>query len=51
MSDSSVILTFIRHGESTDNLRSIWAGWKDAPLSNHGMNVRCARERRPRQQP
>ncbi|KAK0221610.1 phosphoglycerate mutase-like protein, partial [Armillaria fumosa] len=26
----------IRHGESTDNLHSIWAGWKDAPLSNHG---------------
>ncbi|KAI0252446.1 phosphoglycerate mutase, partial [Lactifluus subvellereus] len=28
----------IRHGESTDNLRSIWAGWRDAPLSNHGMS-------------
>ncbi|KAK0243969.1 phosphoglycerate mutase-like protein, partial [Armillaria nabsnona] len=27
----------IRHGESTDNLHSVWAGWKDAPLSNHGM--------------
>ncbi|ETW81709.1 hypothetical protein HETIRDRAFT_25713, partial [Heterobasidion irregulare TC 32-1] len=26
----------IRHGESTDNLRSVWAGWEDAPLSNHG---------------
>lgn len=37
MSDS-VIITFIRHGESTDNVRSVWAGWKDAPLSNHGMN-------------
>ncbi|KAI9443114.1 histidine phosphatase superfamily [Lactarius indigo] len=35
---SSVIFTFIRHGESTDNLRSVWAGWKDAPLSNHGMS-------------
>jgi len=35
---SSIILTFIRHGESTDNLKSLWAGWKDAPLSNHGMN-------------
>jgi len=21
-----------------DNLRSVWAGWADAPLSNHGMN-------------
>jgi len=35
---NSVIVTFIRHGESTDNLKSVWAGWKDAPLSNHGMN-------------
>ncbi|KAI0304504.1 histidine phosphatase superfamily [Multifurca ochricompacta] len=34
----SVIVTFIRHGESTDNLRSVWAGWQDAPLSNHGVN-------------
>ncbi|KAI0333657.1 phosphoglycerate mutase-like protein [Cubamyces sp. BRFM 1775] len=34
----TLIVTFIRHGESTDNLRSVWAGWKDAPLSNHGMN-------------
>ncbi|KAI0354895.1 phosphoglycerate mutase-like protein [Trametes cingulata] len=34
----TVTVTFIRHGESTDNLRSVWAGWKDAPLSNHGMN-------------
>ncbi|CAL1712789.1 unnamed protein product [Somion occarium] len=28
-------VTFVRHGESTDNLRSVWAGWKDSPLSNH----------------
>ncbi|KAI0755047.1 phosphoglycerate mutase-like protein [Daedaleopsis nitida] len=34
-STPTVIVTFIRHGESTDNLRSVWAGWKDAPLSNH----------------
>ncbi|KAI0632352.1 phosphoglycerate mutase-like protein [Trametes polyzona] len=34
----TLAVTFIRHGESTDNLRSVWAGWKDAPLSNHGMN-------------
>ncbi|EIN12988.1 phosphoglycerate mutase-like protein [Punctularia strigosozonata HHB-11173 SS5] len=33
-----ITFTFIRHGESTDNLRSVWAGWSDAPLSNHGMN-------------
>jgi len=31
-------LTLVRHGESTDNLRAMWAGWKDAPLSNHGLN-------------
>ncbi|KAF7365178.1 hypothetical protein MVEN_00389400 [Mycena venus] len=30
--------TFIRHGESTDNLRAVWAGWADATLTNHGMN-------------
>ncbi|KAI8994145.1 phosphoglycerate mutase-like protein [Trametes punicea] len=34
----TLTVTFIRHGESTDNLKSIWAGWKDSPLSNHGMN-------------
>ncbi|KAI0917238.1 hypothetical protein AcW1_007518 [Taiwanofungus camphoratus] len=34
----AVTFTFIRHGESTDNLRDVWAGWKDSPLSNHGMN-------------
>ncbi|TIB94597.1 phosphoglycerate mutase-like protein [Wallemia mellicola] len=33
-----VILTLVRHGESTDNLKSLWAGWRDANLSNHGMN-------------
>ncbi|KAF8875423.1 phosphoglycerate mutase [Gymnopilus junonius] len=26
----------IRHGESEDNLKSIWAGWRDAPLSDLG---------------
>ncbi|KIP06198.1 hypothetical protein PHLGIDRAFT_467808 [Phlebiopsis gigantea 11061_1 CR5-6] len=35
--DTSVALTFIRHGESTDNLLPIWAGWRDAPLSEHGL--------------
>ncbi|KAJ7078052.1 histidine phosphatase superfamily [Mycena epipterygia] len=25
--------TFIRHGQSEDNLKRIWTGWKDAPLS------------------
>ncbi|OBZ71592.1 hypothetical protein A0H81_08444 [Grifola frondosa] len=35
----TLTVTFIRHGESTDNLQSLWAGWKDSPLSNHGMNA------------
>ncbi|PPQ67762.1 hypothetical protein CVT24_002772 [Panaeolus cyanescens] len=29
-------ITFIRHGESEDNLLPIWAGWRDAPLSRLG---------------
>ncbi|KAH8114735.1 histidine phosphatase superfamily [Phellopilus nigrolimitatus] len=29
----------VRHGESTDNLRTVWAGWEDAPLSNHGAHI------------
>ncbi|KAG7445731.1 phosphoglycerate mutase-like protein [Guyanagaster necrorhizus] len=33
-----VTFILIRHGESTDNLHSVWAGWKDAPLSNHGIS-------------
>ncbi|KAI9443111.1 phosphoglycerate mutase-like protein [Lactarius indigo] len=33
---NSVVITFIRHAESTDNNRSMWTGWKDAPLSNNG---------------
>ncbi|KAH7915428.1 histidine phosphatase superfamily [Hygrophoropsis aurantiaca] len=36
--ETTITVTFIRHGESTDNIRSVWAGWADAPLSNHGMN-------------
>lgn len=31
-----ITVTFIRHGESEDNPRGIWAGWKDAPLSALG---------------
>ncbi|KAF7314290.1 hypothetical protein MKEN_00901600 [Mycena kentingensis (nom. inval.)] len=30
--------TFIRHGESTDNVKDVWAGWADATLTVHGMN-------------
>jgi len=33
-----LLLTLCRHGESTDNLLATWAGWKDANLSNYGMN-------------
>ncbi|KAF8583352.1 phosphoglycerate mutase [Ramaria rubella] len=38
-----IIITFVRHGESVDNLRSVWAGWKDAPLSNHGIHLNQAK--------
>ncbi|KAJ6559146.1 histidine phosphatase superfamily [Mycena vulgaris] len=38
MSRIRATFTFVRHGESTDNVRSIWAGWSDATLTNHGMN-------------
>ncbi|KAK0452487.1 histidine phosphatase superfamily [Armillaria borealis] len=31
-----IIVTFIRHGESTDNPKAVWGGWKDAPLSDLG---------------
>ncbi|KAK0494604.1 phosphoglycerate mutase [Armillaria luteobubalina] len=31
-----ITITFIRHGQSEDNPRGIWAGWKDAPLSELG---------------
>ncbi|GAA5840135.1 hypothetical protein JCM11251_000613 [Rhodosporidiobolus azoricus] len=33
-----VIVTLVRHGESKDNLTALWAGHRDAPLTNHGMN-------------
>ncbi|KAI5117444.1 hypothetical protein M0805_005823 [Coniferiporia weirii] len=33
---TKITVTFVRHGESMDNLRTVWAGWADAPLSNHG---------------
>ncbi|GAA5901589.1 histidine phosphatase family protein [Sporobolomyces salmoneus] len=31
-----VIVTLVRHGESVDNLTSLWAGHRDAPLTNYG---------------
>ncbi|KAF9464222.1 phosphoglycerate mutase [Collybia nuda] len=36
VSDMLLKVTFIRHGESVDNLRSVWAGRRDSALSNHG---------------
>ncbi|KAJ3839643.1 phosphoglycerate mutase [Lentinula raphanica] len=38
----TVVITFVRHGESEDNLKSIWAGWKDAPLSDLGRKQAAA---------
>ncbi|KAJ3831291.1 hypothetical protein F5878DRAFT_647771 [Lentinula raphanica] len=44
---SMVTFTFGRHVQSTDNVisyptllcsKKVWAGWKDAPLSNHANN-------------
>ncbi|GAA5929697.1 hypothetical protein JCM3775_006528 [Rhodotorula graminis] len=32
-----VIITMVRHGESKDNLTALWAGHRDASLSNHGF--------------
>ncbi|KAF7360364.1 hypothetical protein MVEN_00766100 [Mycena venus] len=32
-------VTFIRHGQSEDNVKNIWAGWKDAPLSELGVKA------------
>ncbi|KAG6898770.1 hypothetical protein C0995_008422 [Termitomyces sp. Mi166 len=31
-----LIVTFIRHGESEDNTKNVWSGWKDAPLTPLG---------------
>ncbi|KAJ3856276.1 phosphoglycerate mutase [Lentinula lateritia] len=38
----TITVTFVRHGESEDNLKGIWAGWKDAPLSNLGRKQAAA---------
>ncbi|KAJ7512694.1 phosphoglycerate mutase [Mycena galericulata] len=35
-------VTFIRHGQSQDNVKSIWAGWKDSPLSDLGVKQAVA---------
>ncbi|KAG1741826.1 phosphoglycerate mutase-like protein [Suillus paluster] len=31
-------VTLIRHGQSTDNVKHVWAGWADAPLSQRGKS-------------
>ncbi|KAF9448042.1 phosphoglycerate mutase-like protein [Macrolepiota fuliginosa MF-IS2] len=31
-----ITVTLIRHGESRDNPKGIWAGWRDAPLTDLG---------------
>ncbi|GAA5882023.1 hypothetical protein JCM1840_000404 [Sporobolomyces johnsonii] len=33
-----LVITMVRHGESADNLTALWAGHRDAPLTNHGNN-------------
>ncbi|KZV95380.1 phosphoglycerate mutase-like protein [Exidia glandulosa HHB12029] len=38
----TVTIYFIRHGQSEDNLRPVWAGWKDAPLSDLGQRQAAA---------
>ncbi|KAJ7100251.1 phosphoglycerate mutase [Mycena belliarum] len=35
-------VTFIRHGQSEDNKKTIWAGWKDTPLSELGNRQAAA---------
>ncbi|KAF9221558.1 phosphoglycerate mutase [Gyrodon lividus] len=37
-----LVVSFIRHGESLDNLKSVWAGHKDAELSELGMRQAVA---------
>ncbi|KAJ7175911.1 phosphoglycerate mutase-like protein [Mycena filopes] len=37
MAKPRVTFTFVKRFQSTDNLRSVWAGWADAPLSNHAQ--------------
>ncbi|PWN50750.1 hypothetical protein IE53DRAFT_379508 [Violaceomyces palustris] len=35
---NSLLVTLVRHGESQDNLQSIWAGFRDSPLSATGQS-------------
>ena len=36
MQINTLLVTLVRHGESQDNLQSIWAGFRDSPLSSTG---------------
>lgn len=38
MSLNSLLVTLVRHGESVDNQQVIWAGFRDTPLTNNGVN-------------
>ncbi|TRM62169.1 histidine phosphatase superfamily [Schizophyllum amplum] len=38
----TLILSLVRHGQSEDNPRGIWAGWRDAPLSKLGLRQAAA---------
>ncbi len=33
-----LLVTLVRHGESQDNQQGIWAGFRDTPLTNNGIN-------------
>ena len=35
---NSLLVTLVRHGESQDNLKSIWEGVRDSPLSTTGQS-------------
>ena len=38
MSLNRLLVTLVRHGESQDNQQGIWAGFRDTPLTNNGIN-------------
>ncbi|KAE9404977.1 phosphoglycerate mutase-like protein [Gymnopus androsaceus JB14] len=38
----TLTVTFVRHGESLDNLKENWGGWNDAPLSDLGRKQAVA---------
>lgn len=38
MSLNRLLVTLVRHGESQDNSMGIWAGFRDTPLTQNGIN-------------